>query len=82
MILTDILIDGFFAAVAESDSEQSSDPSLRSFPYIALLAARRSRLSLLFDDFGGYKHCIGFLCGGSCNRSGQHLAGGKGFILL
>ena len=39
MILTDILIDGFFAAVAGIGFGAISDPSLRSFPYIALLAA-------------------------------------------
>ena len=32
MILTDILIDGFFAAVAGIGFGAISDPSLRSFP--------------------------------------------------
>lgn len=39
MILTDILADGFFAAVAAIGFGAISDPPLRAFPSIALLAA-------------------------------------------
>lgn len=39
MILTAILADGFFAAVAAIGFGAISDPPMRAFPYIALLAA-------------------------------------------
>ena len=39
MILVDILLDGLFAAVAGVGFGAISDPPLRAFRYIALLAA-------------------------------------------
>ena len=39
MILVDILLDGLFAAVAGVGFGAISDPPLRSFRYIAILAA-------------------------------------------
>ena len=39
MILVDILTDGIFAAVAAIGFGAISDPPLRAFPSIALLAA-------------------------------------------
>lgn len=39
MILTEILLDGFFAAVAAVGFGAVSDPPMRAFPRIALLAA-------------------------------------------
>lgn len=39
MILTDILTDGFFAAIAAIGFGAISDPPMRAFPYIAILAA-------------------------------------------
>ena len=39
MIAADILLDGFFAAVAAVGFGAVSDPPMRAFPRIALLAA-------------------------------------------
>ena len=39
MIAADIFVDGFFAAVAAIGFGAISDPPLRAFPSIALLAA-------------------------------------------
>ena len=39
MIAADILLDGFFAAVAAGGFGAVSDPPMRAFPRIALLAA-------------------------------------------
>ena len=39
MIAVDILFDGVFAAVAAIGFGAISDPPVRAFPYIALLAA-------------------------------------------
>lgn len=39
MIVLDILADGFFAAIAAVGFGAISDPPMRAFPYIALLAA-------------------------------------------
>ena len=39
MIAVDILADGFFAAVAAMGFGAISDPPMRAFPYIAILAA-------------------------------------------
>lgn len=39
MIVPDILADGFFAAIAAVGFGAISDPPMRAFPYIALLAA-------------------------------------------
>ena len=39
MIVTDILLDGLFAAVAAIGFGAISDPPMRAFPRIALLAA-------------------------------------------
>lgn len=38
-MLTDILTDGFFAAIAAIGFGAISDPPMRAFPYIAVLAA-------------------------------------------
>ena len=43
MIAADIFLDGFFAAVAAVGFGAVSDPPMRAFPRIALLAAGRSR---------------------------------------
>ena len=57
MILVDILTDGIFAAVAAIGFGAISDPPLRAFPSIALLAAIGHALS---DDLSGsrYRHYI------------------------
>ena len=39
MIVADILFDGLFAAVAAVGFGAISDPPMRAFPYIAVLAA-------------------------------------------
>ena len=39
MIVLDILLDGLFAAIAGIGFGAISDPPMRAFPYIALLAA-------------------------------------------
>lgn len=58
MIVLDILLDGLFAAIAGIGFGAISDPPMRAFPYIALLAARRPCLPILPDDFlrCGYRH--------------------------
>lgn len=73
MIVTDILLDGLFAAVAAIGFGAISDPPMRAFPRIALLAAigHALRFTLI--------HCaaldiarIAFR--GLCNRHGQPVA--------
>ena len=44
MIAVDILFDGVFAAVAAIGFGAISDPPVRAFPYIALLAVTSSRI--------------------------------------
>ena len=51
MIALDILSDGFFAAIAGIGFGAISDPPLRAFKMIALLAAA---------DFSGGGYCYGF----------------------
>ena len=46
MIAADIFVDGFFAAVAAIGFGAISDPPLRAFPSIALLAAAGHALRL------------------------------------
>ena len=48
MIAADILLDGFFAAVAAVGFGAVSDPPMRAFPRIALLAAVAGALGAAF----------------------------------
>ena len=70
MIVTDILLDGLFAAVAAIGFGAISDPPMRAFPRIALLAAIGHAADALFRT--GYRHRIAFR--GLCNRYGQPMA--------
>ena len=53
MILTDILTDGLFAAIAAIGFGAVSDPPLRAFPYIALLAAIGHALRFCLMSYAG-----------------------------
>ena len=57
MIALDILTDGFFAAVAGIGFGAISDPPLRAFKMIAILAA----LAFLFDELFRHGHCHRFV---------------------
>ena len=68
MIPTDILSDGFFAAVAAIGFGAISDPPMRAFPYIAALAAvgqalRFCLMDALGVDIASASLCASFLIG-------------------
>ena len=58
MIVLDILLDGLFAAIAGIGFGAISDPPMRAFPYIALLAAvgHACRFCLMTFFGVGYRH--------------------------
>ena len=81
MIALDILSDGFFAAIAGIGFGAISDPPLRAFKMIAILAAgSRTCLSLLPDDFPGCRHCHGFFVRGIGYRLWQFVARAEGVL--
>lgn len=53
MIAVDILFDGVFAAVAAIGFGAISDPPVRAFPYIALLAAVGHALRFCLMSYAG-----------------------------
>jgi len=77
MIALDILSDGFFAAIAGIGFGAISDPPLRAFKMIAILA---TCLPLLPDDFPGCRHCHGFFVRGIGYRLWQFVARAEGVL--
>ncbi len=68
MIVTDIILDGVFAAVAAIGFGAISDPPLRAFPYIAILAAvghalRFCLINYLGVDIATASFCASFTIG-------------------
>ena len=68
MMLTDILVDGFFAAIAAIGFGAISDPPMRAFPYIAILAAaghalRFCLMNYLSVDIATASLCASFVIG-------------------
>ena len=68
MIVTDIILDGVFAAVAAIGFGAISDPPLKAFPYIAILAAvghalRFCLINYLGVDIATASFCASFTIG-------------------
>lgn len=53
MCVTDILMDGFYAAIAAIGFGAISDPPMRAFPRIAVLAALGHALRFCLMSYGG-----------------------------
>lgn len=64
MIATDILLDGLFAAVAAIGFGAISDPPMRAFPRIALLAAVGHALRFSLMRYAGIDIATASLCAG------------------
>ena len=62
MIAADILLDGFFAAVAAVGFGAVSDPPMRAFPRIALLAAVGHALRFCLMNCAGMDIATASLC--------------------
>ena len=62
MIAVDILLDGVFAAVAAIGFGAISDPPVRAFPYIALLAAVGHALRFCLMSYAGIDIATASLC--------------------
>ena len=62
MIAADILLDGFFAAVAAVGFGAVSDPPMRAFPRIALLAAAGHALRFCLMNCAGMDIATASLC--------------------
>lgn len=62
MILTDILIDGLFAAIAAIGFGAISDPPTRSFLYIAILGAIGHALRFVLMNYAGFDIATGSFC--------------------
>ena len=66
MIVTDILLDGLFAAVAAIGFGAISDPPMRAFPRIALLAATASLFAAFAIGMGSLWLGRGVRCPMTC----------------
>ena len=64
MMAMDILLDGFFAAVAAIGFGAISDPPLRAFPRIAILAAVGHALRFCLMHYAGLDIATACLCAG------------------
>ena len=62
MIAADIFLDGFFAAVAAVGFGAVSDPPMRAFPRIALLAAVGHALRFSMMNYAGVDIASASLC--------------------
>ncbi len=62
MMIVDILLDGFFAAIAAMGFGAISDPPLRAYGSIAILAAVGHALRFVLMTVGGLNIAIGSLC--------------------
>ena len=75
MVALDILSDGFFAAIAGIGFGAISDPPLRAFKMIAILAALGHACRLL-----GCRYCYGFFIRWISNRVRQLMARKAGIL--
>ncbi len=80
MIALDILSDGFFAAIAGIGFGAISDPPLRAFKMIAILAAAGHACRYCLDDFPRCRHCHGFFVRGIGYRLWQFVARAEGVL--
>ena len=71
MIAADILLDGFFAAVAAVGFGAVSDPPMRAFPCIALLAAVGHALRFCLMNCAGMDIATASLCAATASGSGS-----------
>ena len=76
MMLPEILSDGFFAAVAAIGFRAISDPPMRAFPVIALLAAVGHALRFVLMQ-GGVDIATASLCASVVIGVGSLLLGGR-----
>ena len=79
MVALDILSDGFFAAIAGIGFGAISDPPLRAFKMIAILAALTC-VPFLSDDLLGCRYCYGFFIRWISNRVRQLMAWKAGIL--
>ena len=77
MIAADILLDGFFAAVAAVGFGAVSDPPMRAFPRIALLAAVGHALRFCLMNCAGMDIATASLCASVVIGVGSLLLGGR-----
>ena len=63
MVVLDVILDGFFAAIAAIGFGAISNPPLRAFRYIAVLAAVGHALRYCLMTFLGADITTGSLCG-------------------
>ncbi len=75
MILTDILLDGLFAAIAAIGFGAISDPPLRAFPFIAVLAAIGHALRFCLMTYGDVDIATASLCASFTIGMGSLLLG-------
>ena len=75
MLITDILSDGLFAAVAAIGFGAISDPPLRAFPSIALLAAIGHALRFCLMTYLGIDIATASLCASFTIGMGSLLLG-------
>ena len=77
MIAADIFLDGFFAAVAAVGFGAVSDPPMRAFPRIALLAAVGHALRFCLMNCAGMDIATASLCASVVIGVGSLLLGGR-----
>ena len=77
MIAADMFIDGFFAAVAAIGFGAVSDPPLRAFPSIALLAAAGHALRFCLMTCAGFDIAAATLCASLLIGLGSLWLGGR-----
>jgi uncharacterized membrane protein YjjB (DUF3815 family) len=63
MILTEILADGFFAAIAAIGFGAISDPPTKAFPYIAILGAVGHAMRFVLMNYAGFDIATASFCG-------------------
>ena len=71
MIAADILLDGLFAAVAAIGFGAISDPPMRAFPRIALLAAAGHALRYSSDELRRCRHRLGLALRPPCSSDSE-----------
>lgn len=77
MIAVDILVDGLFAAVAAVGFGAISDPPMRAFPYIAVLAAAGHALRFCLMTYVGLDISTSTLCASILIGLGSLWLGGR-----
>jgi len=76
MIVTDILFDAFFAAIAGIGFGAISDPPLKSFPSIAILASLGHATRFCFMHYAGLDIASASIIGALVIGFGSFIAGG------